>query len=174
MSVALSEVLDTLEAPRAPRCGAKKRGTDPMRATAFTTAATAAALLVTPAASAASPAERETFELQCDGGRELVVAVNSGNGAFTPARVVGTRQMFIPIEFGDFYFIATSPEGEVLAEGSEPGDTKGAVSKRNPRPMLTCAFEETEVLAEDDPEFGLPAGTTITFGGEVTGFLTGR
>jgi hypothetical protein len=53
-----------------------------MRAIAFITAATAATLLVTPAAaSAASPAERETFELQCDGGRELVV--DSGNGDFT-------------------------------------------------------------------------------------------
>ena len=144
-----------------------------MRAIAFATAASAAALLVTPAASAAPPSERETFDLQCEGGRELVVAVNSGKGAFTPARVVGTRQMFIPIEFGDFYFVATSPEGEVLAEGSEPGDTKGAVSEHNPRPTLTCGFEETEVLAQDDPEFGLPAGTIVTFGGEVTGFLTG-
>jgi hypothetical protein len=141
---------------------------------AFISAVSAAALLVTPAASAAPPSERETFDLQCDGGRELVVAVNSGNGAFTPARVVGSRQMFIPIEFGDFFFRATSPEGEVLAEGSEPGEAKGAVSGHNPRPTLTCAFEETEVLAEDDPESGLPAGTTVTFGGEVTGFLTGR
>lgn len=137
-------------------------------------AATAAACLIAPAASGAPPAERETFELDCDSGGTLVVAVNSGNGAFTPARVVGTNRMFIPIEFGEFYFIATSPEGEVLAEGSEPGEVKGQVGAQSPRPRLTCSFEESMVLPEDDPEFGLPAGTTVTFGGEVTGFLTGR
>ncbi len=146
-----------------------------MRAFTFMSiTAASAALLVAPPASAAPPSERETFELDCDGDRHLAVAVNSGNGAFTPARVVGTRRMFIPIEFGEFYFIATSPSGEVLAEGGEPGDTKGHVAAHSPRPKLTCGFEESEVLTEDDPEFGLPAGTTVTFGGEVTGFLTGR
>jgi hypothetical protein len=135
--------------------------------------AASAALLVTPATSAAAPSERETFTLQCDGGRELVVAVNNGNGAFTAARVVGTKQMFIPIDFGEFTFTATSPEGEVLFEGSDPALTKGQVSMHNPQPTLACSIDEVEVVTEDHPS-GLPVGTVLTFGGDVTGFLTGR
>ena len=145
-----------------------------MRSIALITAASASLLLATPAASAAPPSERETFELHCGDDMDVVVAVNSGNGAWTAARVVGSHQMFIPIAFGEFHFMATSPEGEVLAEGSEPGDEKGHVAMHSPRPTLTCEFEETEVLSQDDPESGFPAGTVLTFGGEVTGFLTGR
>ena len=137
--------------------------------------ATGAAVVVTaPAASAAPHADRETFELNCDNGETYVVSVNAGSGAFTPARIMGTNRMLIPIAFGDFHFTATSPEGEVLVEGSEPGEAKGSVGSRSPRPTVTCTFEETMVLPADDPEFRLPAGTILTFGGEVTAFLTGR
>ena len=145
-----------------------------MRRIAVMAAATAALAVTAPTASAAPHADRETFELKCDNGQTYVVAVNTGVGAFTPARVMGTNRMLIPIAFGDFHFTATSPTGEVLAEGSEPGDVKGSVDARSPRPTVTCTFEETFVLPADDPEFGFPAGTILTFGGEVTAFLTGR
>lgn len=145
-----------------------------MRRIPVLVAATAALAAAAPAASAAPHTERETFVLNCDNGDTYVVAVNAGNGAFTPARLVGTNRMLIPIAFGDFHFTATSPDGEVLAEGSEPGEEKGSVVARSPRPAVTCTFEETFVLPADDPEFGLPAGTTVTFGGDVTAFLTGR
>ena len=145
-----------------------------MRRIAVMAAATAALAVAAPPASAAPHAERETFKLSCDNGKTYVVAVNTGMGAFTPARIVGTKRMLIPIAFGDFHFTARSPEGEVLVEGSEPGETKGSVRARSPRPRVTCTFEETFVLPVDDPEFGLPAGTIVTFSGEVTAFLSGR
>ena len=150
------------------------RTTTTLVATAAAAVATAAAtVLGAPAASAVAPADRETFELDCGGGQTYVIAVNSGLGAFTPARVVGTNRMLIPIAFDDFVFTATPPGGETIT-GSEPGDVKGSVAERSPRPQVTCTFGESYVLTEPDPEFGLPAGTVVTFSGTVTAFLTGR
>ena len=142
------------------------------RTTAVVAAATSLALPALPA-SAAPHDERETFELHCDDGETYIVTVNAGTGSFTPARLRGTNRMLIPVSFGDFRFTATSPEGEVLLEESEPGDVKGSVAARSPRPTITCTFAETFVLPVDDPELGLPAGTVLTFAGEVTAFLTG-
>ena len=144
-----------------------------MRRIAVVVAATAALALGAPTAFAAPPAEPEPLELNCDDGETYVVVVNPGHGAFTPAEVVGTNQWFIPISFDDFHFTATSPEGEILAEGSEPDERpKGSVGAHSPRPALTCTADQTFVLEE--PDFGLPAGTTITESFVLTGFLTGR
>ena len=135
-----------------------------------------AALLVGAAApAAAAPPERETFTLDCGGGLVVDVEVN-GNGAFTPGRVVGDTAVILPTSFGDFVFRAVLPDGTVV-EGSEPSlDVKGGgnVERRSPRPTVTCTFSERFVLEQDDPEFGLPAGTEVTFSSTVTGFLTGR
>ena len=142
-----------------------------MRVIKVLAASISALLLAAPAASAAAP-ERETFTLDCDNGQTLAVSVNPGQGDFTPARVIGTNRMLIPVGFGEFHFSATAPDGEVLFEGTEPPMTKGQVAAHNPREMITCSFSETFVLPEDDTESGLPAGTTLTFSAEVTGFLT--
>jgi spore coat protein U-like protein len=124
-----------------------------------------------PTAGAAAP-ERETFSLDCDNGQTYTVAVNGGNGDFTPARIVGTRQMLVPTSFGDFNFMAVLPDGTVI-EDSEPGNAKGggAVERHINKPLITCDLEETFTVT-DDPEF--PDGTVVTFSTTVTAFITGR
>jgi hypothetical protein len=125
-----------------------------------------------PTAGAAAP-ERETFTLNCNG-ETYTVAVNAGHGNFTPARIVGSRQMLIPTGF-DFNFMAVLPDGTVIQE-SEPGVVKGggAVDAHIDRTLITCTFSETLMLEADDPESGLPAGTVLTFSGTVIAFITGR
>ena len=100
----------------------------------------------------------------------------NGNGSFTPGRIVGSTGVIVPIAFGEFWFHAVLPGGEVVEDTLEEGESKGGgnVAKRSPGPTVTCTFEQTFTLPEDDPEFELPAGTEVTFGGSVTGFLTGR
>jgi hypothetical protein len=120
--------------------------------------------------ASAAPPERETVPLVCDGDTFTVVV--NGNGAFTPGRVVDTNQVLVPVSFGEFTFRAVLPDGTVIEE-TEPGIAKGGgnVEARNPQPTVMCTFAVTEVLEQE--EDGLPAGTEVTFGGEVTGFLTG-
>jgi hypothetical protein len=149
-----------------------EKGDGSMRRT-LTVAAVATALVAGGAPlAAAAPPEREIIPLVCDDGQTFSVEVN-GNGEFTPGRVVGTNQVLVPVSFGEFTFRAVLPDGTMI-EDSEPGSAKGGgnVQAHNPRPTVTCTFEITEVLEEEQD--GLPTGTGVTFGGEVTGFLTGR
>ncbi|MFZ5869607.1 MAG: hypothetical protein ACOYXW_03610 [Actinomycetota bacterium] len=135
----------------------------------------AGALVLSGASAAtAAPPEREVIPLVCDNGETLDVVVN-GMGEFTPGRVVGSNQVLVPISFGDFTFTAVPPGGGPVTD-TFPGSSKGGgnVEARNPRETITCTFEETFTLEEDDPELGLPAGTVVTFSGSVTGYLTGR
>ena len=137
--------------------------------------AMAAALLSTGAAPALAAPEVETFELSCSNGESFTVEVNGG-GSFTPARLVASTRVLVPISFGDFAFEAVTPDGDVFS-GTEPGeDAKGGgnVAARSPRPQVTCTFEQSFTLEEPDPEFGLPVGTEVTISGSVTGYLTGR
>lgn len=103
------------------------------------------------------------------------MAVNPGNGDFTPARIVGSRQMLIPVSFGDFNFMAVLPDGTVFQDG-EPGIAKGggAVEAHINKTLTTCTINETFTLEADDPEFGFPAGTVLTFSGTVTVIIAGR
>ena len=141
-----------------------------------TVAATAALLVAVPAASAqAAPKGGDSFELVCDNGETYSIVTNRGSD-FTPGFVVdATARLIVPTSFGDFHFSAVAPDGEVLVDETEPGPSKGKGNAGGGNhPSVTCTFGESEVLAEDDPESGFPAGTTLTFGGEVTGFLVGR
>lgn len=123
----------------------------------------------------AAPPEPEVFPLVCDDGSTHEVVVN-GNGTFTPGRVMGSTRVFVPVTIGNFSFTAVLPDGTVISDTFPETETKGGgnVAARNPRPVTSCTFEVSDVLGEDDPEFGFPAGTELTFGGEVTGYLTGR
>lgn len=143
-----------------------------MRRSVTAVAAGSAALLlvVAPAASAAPP-ERDTFAAECDDGGSYEVTVH-GNGTWTPARIVGSTDVFIPVTFSDLTFTAVLPDGTEIVE-SEPGvDAKGDVAMRNPRPLLTCQVSASFVL--DEAEDGLPAGTELHFSGTVSGHLVGR
>ena len=144
------------------------------RALAVTAVATALIAAGSPTAAAAPPLQ-EVITLTCDNGRVYDVVVN-GNGAFTPGRAVGSTAVVVPISFSDFTFTAVLPDGTVISENDPGVESKGGgnVAAHSPRRTTTCSFEETEVLEEDDPESGLPAGTVLTFGGKVTVFVSGR
>ena len=131
-------------------------------------------VVLTSTAAHAAPKNGESFELACDNGETYSIVTNRGSD-FTPGFLVGaTAKLIVPTSFGDFHFTAVAPDGEVLVDETEPGPSKGTGNGGGNHPSVTCTFGESEVLAEDDPESGFPAGTTLTFGGEVTGFLVGR
>ena len=122
----------------------------------------------------AAPTNGETFELACDNGETYSIVTNRGSD-FTPGFLVdAAARLIVPTKFGEFRFTALAPDGSVLVDESEPGPTKGPARGGGKHPSVTCTFGESEVLTEDDPESGFPAGTTLTFSGEVTGFLVGR
>lgn len=146
-----------------------------MRKIILASALAAALFAASSGPALAAPPERETIPLVCDNGESFDVLVNGG-GSFTPGRIVGERRVLVPIEFGDFTFRAVLPDGTVVEESSEDADLKGGgnVAAHNPRETVTCTFTETFTLPEYDPEFDLPAGSVVTFGGAVTGYLVGR
>ena len=146
-----------------------------MRKTLLGAALAAGLLAVGAAPATAAPPEREIITLQCDNEETYDIVVN-GNGSFTPGRIVNSTGVLVPIAFGDFTFSAVTPDNEVVVGSLDEGESKGGgnVAIHNPRPTVNCTFEQTFTLVEDDEEFGLPAGTVVTFGGSVTGYLTGR
>ncbi|MGY1617216.1 hypothetical protein ACI797_10775 [Geodermatophilus sp. SYSU D00691] len=144
-----------------------------MRRVVTLTVATAGLVVGLASAASADP-KGDVFSLTCGGATyEIVVA---GNGQWTPAHVIGSTEIFVPVTIGDFTFEAELPTGEVI-EASLPGfEAKGNGNAAGPQEDQTCTFTASETLAEAvvDPDFGeLPAGTTVTFSGVVTGFFTG-
>ena len=146
-----------------------------MRRTILASAFAAGLIAAGSAPAIAAPPEREVIPLVCDNGQSYDVVV-SGNGSFTPGRIVGSTGVLVPIAFGDFAFHAELPDGTEIHESSDDVDLKGKgnVQQRNPRATVNCTFSQTFELPEYDAEFDLPAGTIVTFSGSVTGFLTGR
>jgi hypothetical protein len=95
-----------------------------------------------------------TFPVTCDDGQTVQVVLN-GNGAFTPAHVVGSTAVFIPQAF-DVTFQFTPPGGPTQSET----DTS---SKPNVHgDLVTCSFDVTQTF---------PEGTFHLFG-SATGFFT--
>jgi hypothetical protein len=95
-----------------------------------------------------------TFPATCDNGQTVQVVVN-GNGAFSPAHVVGSTAVFIPQAF-DLTFQFTPTGGETMTET----DTS---SKHNVHgDLVTCSFDVTQTF---------PEGTFRLFG-SATGFFT--
>ena len=137
-------------------------------------ASSAALLVAIPSAANAVPKGGDTFDLVCTNGQTYQVATNNGNGDWTPGFILGSQQRIIPTSFGDFHITATAPDGTVLVDETEPGFAKGGGHVNVNRSSVTCTFEQSQVLTEPDPETGAPAGSTVTFGGSVTGFLTGH
>lgn len=126
----------------------------------------------------AAPPEQEVISAVCDNGQTFDVVVNGNGGqSFLINNGPVESGVLVPIAFSDFGSRAVTPDGEVLLEETFPGeDLKGGgnVAQRNPRPTVTCTFAQSFTVSEDDPGFGLPAGTVVTFSGAVTGFLVGR
>ena len=145
-----------------------------MRRAITLTCTTAAFVVGGAAAAAAAPPVREVVPLDCGDGQVFSVEVN-GNGAFTPGRIVGSTGVLIPTGF-EFDFAATSPSGVTLYEDTEVLAKGGGSAGR--QPTVSCSFsapgETLTEAVEIEPGIVLPAGTTLTFSGTVTGFITGR
>src|ERR687892_645908 len=95
-----------------------------------------------------------TFPATCDDGQTVQVVVN-GNGAWSPAHVVGSTAVFVPQAF-DLTFEFTPTGGPTQTET----DT---ASKHNLRgDLVTCSVDTTQ---------SFPFGT-LHLSGTATGFFT--
>ena len=142
-----------------------------MRRAITVTCATAALVVGGGTAASAAAPDQQLIPLVCDG-TTYDVLVN-GNGEFTPARLLDSTGVLVPTAFGEATFTAVLPDGTVVTDTAPPSAKGGGnVVAHNPRPTVTCTFSVTMTLAE--AEEGLPAGTVVTFAGEVTVFVTGR
>jgi hypothetical protein len=113
-----------------------------------------AALAQSAAADPINAKNSLTFPADCDDGQMIQVVVN-GNGAWSPAHVVGSTAVFIPQAF-DLTFEFTPTGGETITET----DIR---SKPNVHgELVTCSFDVTQ-------EF--PEGTLHLFG-TATGVFT--
>jgi hypothetical protein len=118
-------------------------------------AATAAAVVMAAPSAGAAPANGPTFTVTCPVPVGTVtVTTPPGNGAFTPAFIAGTQQLFIPYEV----------TGEVTV-GGEVVETFSDVKKApTPANAVTCTF--TATFTE--------SGTTATVSGTVVAVLRGH
>ena len=108
----------------------------------------------TPAASADPLKTGLAFPVTCDDGQTLQVVLN-GNGAFTPAHVVGATATFVPQTF-DITF-------EFTPTGGTTETDRNTASKRNVHgDLVTCSFDVTQ---------SFPGGVSRFFG-TATGFFT--
>lgn len=96
------------------------------------TAAVSAGLLVGTPAAAAPPAGEGTLSLTCPGLGTVDVVTPPGQGAFTPAFIAATHQLFIPYEVSG---TVVSGEGTFTFD-----DVKKAPV---PADATTCTFEGT-------------------------------
>lgn len=142
-----------------------------MKRTAITIAAAGAALAFGALPAQAAPSG-ETLPLDCGSDGTYRAFVN-GNGEFTPARDTGSTMVVIPVSFQDFHFVATAADGTVLVDDTDASVTSkggGNPAARSPRRQVSCEFSSSFTLVEADE--GFPAGTTLSFSGHVTGYLT--
>ena len=126
-------------------------------------AALGLALAATTGAAGADP-KGETCELECDNG-ETYEVITSGSGDFTPALVVDSNTVLVPVEFGAFHGVVRNPAGAIVDEFNDPPTPKGQ-SGKNLKDPVECEFSFFEVSDGSDPEF--PAGFTFSATGSVT------
>jgi hypothetical protein len=135
-------------------------------------ASTAALLTAIPLAAHADPTQGEAFTLDCGDAGTIEITTPPGNGPFTPGFFTDSQDLIIPLAF-DISGTATLPDGEVIPLFSD-SFAKGHGNANPNRDTLTCTISEEETITDPDDESGLPVGTVISFGGTVTGFLTGN
>ena len=118
-------------------------------------AATAAAVVVAAPSAGAAPANNLTFTLTCPAPVGTVTATTPrGNGAFTPAFIVGTQQLLIPYEV----------TGEVTVGGEVVDAFDDVKMAPAPANAVTCTF-----MASFTEE-----GTAVTINGTVVAVLRGH
>jgi len=93
-------------------------------------------------AAAADPVNAKNAfrtQLNCDNGQTYDIVVN-GNGAYTPAHIVGSTSVLVPFAFGEFTGMATFPDG-TTETFTEPATSKKAASRQ--RGLVNCSFSFT-------------------------------
>jgi hypothetical protein len=127
----------------------------------LTVAAVLAGALVMGAAAPAS-AGGEVLDLVCASGTYHVVS--NGNGAWTPARELGSTRVFIPTSFGEFSGTFTPSDGSDPITFTDPAISKTA----NPQAHNGKAtFEHCTFSVH----FEAPEGTFVG-SGSVSGWAT--
>ena len=132
----------------------------------------AAGLFAVPATADPINAKNTTvITLFCDNSQTPYQVVVNGNGQFTPAHVLGSNAVFVPVAFGEITGTAV-PSGAPAFVA--PPTTKGQ-SASGHKNLTTCSFQTSFPVTPDEvQQAGLPAGTTsIETIGTVTGFFTG-
>jgi len=124
------------------------------------------ALLAAPAS--AEPPQESPDTLVCDNGVTYDIAINPGNGLWTPAFGTADTRVFIPLKFdgleGAVYLAEDYPGGDPIASFDDPTIVvKPAMASGLRR--LDCTF--TLVDHEMDPELG--ELVLVTTGGVTVG-----
>ncbi len=107
----------------------------------------------------ADPKKGEFITLNCDNGQTYDIVVN-GNGQWTPAHDLNSNAILKPFAFGPFTGTVTDPQGNVVEQFTEPGESKRAA--RNQR-LVECGFSFS----------GTEEGFTFTGTGTVLVKITG-
>ena len=142
-----------------------------MRTTALTAALSTALLVAGASGAAAATPDAVPLEVHCDNGEHYEILTN-GMGTFTPGNIVGSTSVVVPVWFGATFTVET-PGGVVeVMEGEADAKGDGHVMENVRRDLISCSFSETFVLEVE--EMGYPAGSVVTFTGEVLGFVSGR
>jgi hypothetical protein len=115
------------------------------------------------------------------GSRTFTVVSNGGQNVedkqiFSPAHVLGSNEVFIPVSFSAFSGTLTGPGGVVIFSLPLTGtDVKGSSVKRAGGAHLDCTYTVSSTFPGDGTS-GTVAGVMYTFSGtgHVSGFLAGR
>jgi hypothetical protein len=94
--------------------------------------------------------------LQCPSGTSSAVVILVG-GEWTPAHVIGSNAVFIPIAFGRFTGVATDADGNILFTVDEPALAKGSALPQNGE-LMEC----TGVIELDFPGGHFIGSSTVT------------
>jgi hypothetical protein len=94
--------------------------------------------------------------LQCPSGTSSAVVILV-RGEWTPAHVIGSNAVFIPIAFGRFTGVATDADGNILFTVDEPALAKGSALPQNGE-LMEC----TGVIELDFPGGHFIGSSTVT------------
>jgi hypothetical protein len=128
---------------------------------AITIALVAVSALLAVQAAAADPVNAhkgDVFTVNCNGGPDIQVAVN-GNGAFTPAHVIGSTAMFIPTAFDLTFSFTPTGSNQTFT------DTDTSAKPNQNGNLVTCHLDKAKNT------FTGPEGTS-SLSGDATGFFT--
>lgn len=119
-------------------------------------------------AAAADPKRGDTFDLVCDNGHTYTLTTSTAHSDFTPAHVLNSTAIFVPVSFGEFTATITTPDGTV-STFTEPASFKGQSSNSVKNPV-TCTYTFTFTNDGSDPR--TPPGTVFAGTGSAVVKIT--